>query len=208
MPAAVGDVAELGDVDVDQRAGVRVLVTPDRFTRHTIDVAEPVQSTPHQHRVHGRGWHASRPPIWTGLSRWRQRSRMIRRLRSSGVRRGLECGRLDRSAIPAAPSSRNRATHFRAVGGETMNIVAASDGVQPSSTINLTRRKRAFGVRAALAWDTKASWLMKRLLDISTSQPEAFTIQQLRTVSRRTVPGHHMWVRRHTGLSGGPNLAT
>lgn len=72
-----------------------------------------------------------------------------------------------------------------------MNILAASDAFQPSSTINRARRKRAFGVRAALAWDTKASWFAKRLLDISTSQPEAFAIQQLMAVSRNNVPGHH-----------------
>jgi hypothetical protein len=72
-----------------------------------------------------------------------------------------------------------------------MNIFAAAEGGQPSSTINRAIRKRAFGVKAALAWDTKASWSVKRLFDISTSQPEAFTIQQLRNVSRNNVPGHH-----------------
>ncbi len=59
--------------------------------------------------------------------------------------------------MPAGPSARKRAAHFRAVTVETMNIFAASDGVQPSSTINLASRNRARGVRAALAWDTKAS---------------------------------------------------
>jgi hypothetical protein len=39
-----------------------------------------------------------------------------------------------------------------------MNILAASDGFQPSSTISLASLKRALGVSAALAWDTKASW--------------------------------------------------
>ena len=72
-----------------------------------------------------------------------------------------------------------------------MNILAASDGFQSSSTINLASLNRAFGVRAALAWDTKASWCVKRLLDISTSQQGAFAHQQLRAVSRNNVPGHH-----------------
>jgi hypothetical protein len=80
------------------------------------------------------------------------------RLSRSDVLFGLECGRLDRSAIPAGPSALNRAAHLRAVTVETMNIFAASDGFQPSSTINLASRSRAFGVKAALAWDTKASW--------------------------------------------------
>jgi hypothetical protein len=46
-----------------------------------------------------------------------------------------------------------------AVTVETMNIFAADAGVQPSSTINLANLKRARGVSAALAWDTKASWV-------------------------------------------------
>jgi hypothetical protein len=72
-----------------------------------------------------------------------------------------------------------------------MNIFAAADGFQPSSTINLASLNRARGVSAALAWDMKASWFVKRLLDISTSQPEAFAFQQLRAVSHNNVPGHH-----------------
>jgi hypothetical protein len=43
-----------------------------------------------------------------------------------------------------------------------MNILAATDGDQPSSTINLASLNRAFGVNAALAWDIKASWRVKR----------------------------------------------
>ena len=61
--------------------------------------------------------------------------------------------------MPAGPSARSRAAHFRAVTVETMNIFAASDGFQPSSTISLASLKRALGVSAALAWDTKASWV-------------------------------------------------
>jgi hypothetical protein len=44
-------------------------------------------------------------------------------------------GRLERSFIPAGPLSRNRAAHLRAVTVETMNILAAADGGEPSSTI-------------------------------------------------------------------------
>jgi hypothetical protein len=39
-----------------------------------------------------------------------------------------------------------------------MNILAASDGFHPFSTINRAKRARARGVKAALAWVTKASW--------------------------------------------------
>src|SRR5215218_4221820 len=48
---------------------------------------------------------------------------------------------------------------------------------------------RARGVNAALAWDTKASWLMKRFLDSSTSQPEAFPVTQ----AHRYKPGQPPW---------------
>ncbi|WP_434811713.1 hypothetical protein [Microbacterium sp. bgisy189] len=46
-----------------------------------------------------------------------------------------------------------------------MNIFAATDGGQPSSTIRRASRRRARGVGAALAWDTKASWFVKRFLE-------------------------------------------
>ena len=53
--AAVGDVAELLDVDVEHRAGVVVLVAADRLAGDPVDVGEPVDPAPDQHRVHGRG---------------------------------------------------------------------------------------------------------------------------------------------------------
>jgi len=39
-----------------------------------------------------------------------------------------------------------------------MNILAAIDTVQPSSTTNRASRSRVRGFKTALAWDTKASW--------------------------------------------------
>jgi hypothetical protein len=50
---------------------------------------------------------------------------MIRRSIDTGVRRGLCCGRDERSAIPADPCSRYRSAHRFAVGGETWNRSAA-----------------------------------------------------------------------------------
>src|SRR6478735_8385841 len=50
--AAVGDVGELGDVDVDQRAGVVVLVAAQGFAGDPVDPGEPVDPAPHQHGVH------------------------------------------------------------------------------------------------------------------------------------------------------------
>lgn len=38
VPTAIGDVAELSDVDVDQRAGIVMFVAAQRFTDNTVDV--------------------------------------------------------------------------------------------------------------------------------------------------------------------------
>ncbi len=97
------------------------------------------------------------PAICTGPSRLRQRALTIRLTIAGGVLVGIDLGRLDLSVIPAGPSAWNRAAHFRAVDGEVMNIFAATATGQRSSTMSLASRKRARGVRAALAWDTKAS---------------------------------------------------
>ena len=52
--AAVGNVAELGDVDVDQRPGMIMLVTADRFPGDSVDVAEPIDPATLEHRVDSR----------------------------------------------------------------------------------------------------------------------------------------------------------
>src|SRR5690349_8774253 len=114
----------------------------------------------------------SSPAICAGPNRRRHRSWTIRRTTVGAVRFGIERGRLDRSIIPAGPSVRYRAAHFLAVTGETMNIFAAVVGDQWSSTISLASRRRARTVKAALAWDTKASRFREAVeLDSSTSQP-------------------------------------
>ena len=116
---------------------------------------------------------------------------MTWRLSRSDVLFGLECGRLDRSAIPAGPSALNRAAHLRAVTVETMNIFAASDGFQPSSTINLASRKPSFRGQGSISVGHEGLPAVKRFIDSSTSQPEAFTHQQISAVSRNNVPEHH-----------------
>jgi hypothetical protein len=58
--AAVGDLAELLDVNVDQVAGVFVLVPADPLTGYPVDVAEPVEAAPGQHRVDRRCRHPER----------------------------------------------------------------------------------------------------------------------------------------------------
>ena len=97
------------------------------------------------------------PAIWTGPRRCFQRSRTIALTRCCGVRVGLWCGRELRSAIPAAPSARYRSAHFLAVRGETMNIFAAAEYVQPDSAPNSASLKRVLGVSRALVGDTEAA---------------------------------------------------
>ena len=126
MAAAVGDVGELGDIDVDQRAGVSVFVAAQRFAGDPVDAEEPVDLSPDQHRVHRRGRHADEP---ADLHRSQpatppQSHDLAHQL--GLVLAGLVCGRELRSAIPAVPSSRRGFAHFLAVRGETMNILAAA----------------------------------------------------------------------------------
>lgn len=55
--AANRNVAQLFNIDVDQRASMSVFIATDLFTGSDIDVRQPIQSTPHQHGVNRRGWH-------------------------------------------------------------------------------------------------------------------------------------------------------
>lgn len=52
-PTAVRDVSDLLHVYVDERPGVWMRVTADRFTGRTIDAREPVQPRRGQDAVHG-----------------------------------------------------------------------------------------------------------------------------------------------------------
>jgi hypothetical protein len=126
VPAAVGDIAELGDIDMDQRAGMSMLITTQRLAGDTVDMGQPVDPAPGQHRVHRRARHIE--PT-SDLNRTEpatppQAHDLAHNL-GLGLA-GLVCGRELRSAIPAAPSVRKRSAHFLAVRGATMNILAAA----------------------------------------------------------------------------------
>lgn len=54
---AVREIAELGNIDVYQRAGVLVFVAAQRFPGHPVDTRKPIDPTAHQHRMHRRGRH-------------------------------------------------------------------------------------------------------------------------------------------------------
>ena len=55
--AALAQPAQLLDVDMDQLIGRLAYVAPSWFTGDAVNVGEPVQTTPSQDRVHGRGGH-------------------------------------------------------------------------------------------------------------------------------------------------------
>ncbi len=55
--AAVGDVAELLDIDVQQITGGGVLVTPDGLAGGPVHLGQPADPAAPQHRVHGAGRH-------------------------------------------------------------------------------------------------------------------------------------------------------
>ena len=55
MTAAVGDVAELGDVDVDQRPGMVMFVAADRLPGDPVDPGQPVGPAADQDRMDGGG---------------------------------------------------------------------------------------------------------------------------------------------------------
>lgn len=58
MAATVGDVPELGRVDVEHFARGRVFVAADWFAYDLVDVARPVDLAADQEGVHGRGRNA------------------------------------------------------------------------------------------------------------------------------------------------------
>lgn len=80
-----------------------------------------------------------------------RRSASIRSTTAIGVGRCKRCGREERSCNPAMPSASKRATHLRAVRGQTPAARAAASGVCPLRTAR-ARRSRPQGVKRAFLW--------------------------------------------------------
>ena len=68
-----------------------------------------------------------------------------------------------------------------------MNILAAVATGQCSSTMSLARRRRARGVRAALAWDMKAFCSRERFLDNSTLATEGLRVSAVHATTSRDI---------------------
>lgn len=73
--------------------------------------------------------------------------------------------------MPASPIAAYRSAHRLAVGQETWKYSAARAIGHPSSTIRRASLRRALGVKAALAWDTRTSWWWRGTVDKSHSTP-------------------------------------
>jgi hypothetical protein len=82
------DVAELLDVDVDQVAGMRVLVAADRLAGHQINIAQAADPAADRMAWTVEGARPTWGAIWAGPSRWVQRKCTIRRTTGAGVGRG------------------------------------------------------------------------------------------------------------------------
>ena len=85
------------------------------------------------------------------------RSPTTRRSMWVGVRPGLDLGREDRSTMPAAPCSRYRSAHRRAVLTETLNRSAARVSGNSWCTTQRASRRRPVGDSGELRWVTKVS---------------------------------------------------
>jgi hypothetical protein len=188
--AAVGDVAELGDVDVDQLTRSGPLIAAGRLTGDPVDVGQPVEPAPDQHRMHGRGRDPQLRPD-------RHRPQPLlpphvhdladHRLRGLGVL-GATCrgsvihpGRTLR-AIPISPL----------VGGPPGNVEELSrPGRGPTLLYDQPRQPEAMlrGQRSVNV--SHEGLLVERFLDSSTPHREAFTHLRARRTQSHNVPGHH-----------------
>ena len=56
---AVGDVSELGDVDMDEVTRLRVFIAAHRLAGGPIGVGQAVETAPDEHSVGGRGCNAA-----------------------------------------------------------------------------------------------------------------------------------------------------
>jgi hypothetical protein len=144
------DVAQLLDIDLDQLAGMVVLVAADRLAAGPVKMGQATDAAADQTACTVEGASPTWGAIWAGPSRWVQRRRAIFRTTGAGVRRGLWWGRLDRSAIATAPRSRWRVAHRCAVGRLTWNRSAARATDQPWSTMARASRSRPSSLKGAL----------------------------------------------------------
>lgn len=119
---------------------------------------------------------------WTGPSRLRSRNGTIRFIVAGHVLAGIRCGPLERPLF-SAPAA-YRSAHRFTVGQEHWNRAATSAIGTPWSTTSRATRRWARGVRAALAWDPRASYLAKWIFGRSNPPREALPCHPVTTTNR------------------------
>ena len=126
------EAAELLDVDVDQLAGMLPLVAADRLGR--LERRDAIEAEALEDAADGRRRDAEfGGDLLAGPALAAQGLDLLDdRLRASA--RCSRCGRDERSCKPSTPSARKRATHLRAVRGQTPAARAAASGVCPLTT--------------------------------------------------------------------------
>ena len=151
VSAAVRNVGELGDVDVDHRAGVRVLIATQRLAGDPVDVGEPVDPASDQHRVHCRGCDSEQA---TDLDRAQSTSPTQPQDLAGQLRRGpVRTSAWSTGAVthPGRPFGAEPGCPFAGSHGRDHEHLRCRTRRPAVSTISLSSRRRAFGVRAALA---------------------------------------------------------
>jgi hypothetical protein len=189
----IGNVAELGDIDMDQRAGMVVFVAAQRLTGHPIDMTEPADPAAHEHGMHRRGRQAE---LAGDLHRAETVPRPqlhdlpndgLRGLGRAGLRSRAAIGHPGRSlvSVPTGPLASGARRHHEHLRRRRVRPALLDDELgQPQA-----------GARGQLGISVGHEGLrsVKRYLDSSTSQPEAFVCLNDRPNStRNNVPGHHI----------------
>ena len=177
-PTAVGDLAELLHVHVQHRPRMGVLVAADRLTAHSVQMRQPVQPAPHQHRMHRRRRHPG-----SAADRYRaeallppQVHDLAQHLAGGPVRLGprprrtVDHSRLPSVTVPVGPPLRGRPRHVIPFSGPSDRPALVND--QPGEFQTCTRGQCSVSVghEGLLVSD----WF----LDSSNPPPEAFTHQQ------------------------------
>jgi hypothetical protein len=183
--ATVGDVAELGDIDVDQRSGMIVFVAAQWFAGDPVDPGEAVDPAAHQDRVHGRGGQAEpaadldwaqplAPPQPHDLAHRRGRG-AVRAVVRAAAAVGHPGHALGAVAVgPFAGGFGGDHEHLRCFGAGPALFDDQAGQPQPGSWGQGGVRVGHEGLRSVM-------WF----LDSSTSQPEAFACQHDRPSRRQ-----------------------
>jgi hypothetical protein len=159
---------------MDQRAGAFMFVAADRLTGDPVDVSEPVDPAAHQHRMHGRGRHAE-------LTGDLHRAKPLTPPQPHDLPHQMRWGLGRTAARPRGPISHPGRT-LDPVPGGPLRRRAGRDHEHlrrrrtGPAAIDNELGKTQPGARGQRSVSVGHEGLrsVKRFLDSSTSQPEAF----------------------------------